>query len=172
MTNNCFENNQIGLAVVGVYGGDNLFAANYGSSSNGDVCAFVSNFETDDQFDANMPRCSTFELSGTGATCQADVPAGPTFAPTAMPSSIPSMVPTDTASPTGSSESPTLAPVASPVAPVPNAVPAPDGAGPGSVLTPPPSFPPIPVGGDFPAASTSRSLHSLWLLGAVLCIWL
>ncbi|GAX09949.1 hypothetical protein FisN_11Lh063 [Fistulifera solaris] len=171
MTNNCFENNQIGIAPVGVYGGENLFAGNFESMSTGDICPFVSNFETDEQFEANMPRCSAFELSGTGATCQADVPPGPTATPTSMPSSFPSSVPTDTFAPSSTTDAPTLAPTGSPVvAPVaaPNAAPAPDGAGPEAVLT---STPTTTFAG-FPDSSDARYLQSLWLLGVALFIWL
>lgn len=182
MTNNCFENNQIGMSPVGIYGGENLFSGNYESQSTGDICAFVSNFETDEQFDANMPRCTSFELSGEGAVCPIDLPAGPTAIPTSPSSSSPSMVPSVTVSPTAIAGVSSLVPSANTVSmPSPLPVDAPVGqpnlppaASPeigdppvDLILTSPPTLPPV----SNPTASNANYLGTFWLMGIALFIW-
>jgi len=118
---NCFSNNLVGVSPVASYGGDIESTDNYGTSSNGTVCQFISSFESSSQFDSFTPTCTTFEsmtdclaysTAVPSASPSMDISDSPSIVPTTVPSFIASLSPSrsptrrgDTKAPTGSPSS-------------------------------------------------------------------
>lgn len=114
MTDNCFENNTIGVSNVVTYSPNSAmlaFVNNYGRNTAGNQCSFISRYETATQYELGAPRCLEFDR----AMCTAEGTAPPTATPTAAPTI--SFQPTPAPSP-----NPTVSPSAKPST-VPSATP-------------------------------------------------
>lgn len=104
---NCFTNNSVGVSPAVAYGPSAVSDNNFGTSSNGTTCGFLSHFQSATQFQAFTPVCKDFEAT---SRCLSDTTGMPSASPTGFPSTIPpSNVPS---SPTGA---PTSSSIPSPV---------------------------------------------------------
>lgn len=94
MTDNCFDNNVVGVAPVTAYDIASLFANNFQTNSNGPVCAFAQKYDTYTQFENGSPTCLSFDAT----VCQASTnynfssASGPTYSP-GLASGQPVMMP-------------------------------------------------------------------------------
>jgi hypothetical protein len=106
---NCFVNNTVGVSPAAAFGALTSSASNFGDAvSNGDTCAFLSRFETLQQFQDTTPNCNAYEVTDR---CQSSNTNSPSLPPTEPPSMVPS-------------ESPSLTPTVVPT-PVPSNQPSP-----------------------------------------------
>jgi len=102
MTDNCFNNNVVGVAPVTAYDTASLFANNFQTNSNGPICAFAQKYDSYTQFENGSPTCLSFDAT----VCQASTnynfssASGPTYSagstsgqPASMPIAMPSVGP-------------------------------------------------------------------------------
>jgi len=89
MMSNCFYNNSIGLAPVGIYGGERMFSENFLKDSAGALCPFIADFETAEQMETGNPNCLLSDLLGLNAICPLDGIRQPSTSLTYVPTSPP-----------------------------------------------------------------------------------
>lgn len=106
LVGNCFDDNDIGVAPVGVY--NDFFASNnYGSMTTaGAKCSFAAKFNDPMRFELFTPECALFDVIDACGISGTFAPIG---SPTNAPSDFPSSAPV-TESPTSSTKEPTESP--------------------------------------------------------------
>jgi len=121
MTDCCFENNQIGVSPVSVYGNGRgrLFEGNYGISNTRTSCTLAAVYETAEHWEFSAPLCENFDSTICRASITSSPSASPSSYPSEMPSLTPSVAPSEMPSSTPSlapsplaSETPSMAPSA------------------------------------------------------------
>ena len=125
MRASCFFDNLVGSSDVAVFGSTFHNEMNFAKNSSGNLCPFLSVFETTAQFQAFTPTCiepasdacERFATRSPTATPTASptVSIAPTSAPTASPSVSPQ--PTISSKPTTATRAPTAAPTPEPTLP-------------------------------------------------------